>query len=140
MLAMVSSSWRMNDSSEAGNAQYQPAPQAQQCGPGRHQRLARLLLRQPVQAAIEFTAVLVEERLEQGTGWLIDDILSERPWKGGHKRSISRAPPTRKYRSSRRSGVGQPDYVRSGIQINGRPWRSVRLRARIHVISNVYAQ
>jgi hypothetical protein len=35
--------------------------------------------------------VLVEERLELGTGWLIDDILSERPWKGGHKRSISRA-------------------------------------------------
>jgi hypothetical protein len=55
--------------------------QAQQRGPRRHQRLARLLLRQPVQAAIEFTAVLVEERLELGTGWLIDDILSERPWK-----------------------------------------------------------
>jgi hypothetical protein len=30
--------------------------------------------------------------------------------------------------------------VRSGIQINRRPWRPVRLRARIHVISNVYAQ
>jgi hypothetical protein len=40
--------------------------------------------------------VLVEERLELGTGWLIDDILSERRWKGGHKRSISRAPPTSK--------------------------------------------
>jgi len=25
--------------------------------------------------------VLIEERLELGTGWLIDDILSERPWK-----------------------------------------------------------
>ena len=70
--------------------------QAQQGGPRRHQRLARLLLRQPVQAAIEFTAVLVEERLELGTGWLIDDILSESRWKGGHKRSISRAPPTSK--------------------------------------------
>jgi hypothetical protein len=55
--------------------------QAQQCGLRRHQRLARLLLRQPVQAAIEFTPVLVEERLELATGWLIDDILSERPWK-----------------------------------------------------------
>lgn len=55
--------------------------QAQQSGPGRHQRLARLLLGQPVQAAIEFTAVLVEERLELGVGWLIDDVLSERPWK-----------------------------------------------------------
>ena len=44
-------------------------------------RWCRLLLRQTVQAAIEFTAVLVEERLELGTGWLIDDILGERPWK-----------------------------------------------------------
>src|ERR1017187_4267 len=79
--------------------------QAQQCGPRRHQRLARLLLRQPVQAAIEFTSVLVEERLELGTGWLIDDILSERPWKGGHKQSISRAPPTSNYRSSAMSSV-----------------------------------
>jgi hypothetical protein len=42
------------------------------------------------------TAVLIEERLELGTGWLIDDILSERCWKGGHKRSISGGPPTRK--------------------------------------------
>jgi hypothetical protein len=42
------------------------------------------------------TAVLIEERLELGTGGLIDDILSERGWKGGHKRSISGAPPTRK--------------------------------------------
>jgi len=70
--------------------------QAQQGGPGRHQRLARLLLGQPVQAAIELTAVLVEEHLELGTGWLIDDILSERRWKGGHKQSISGAPPTSK--------------------------------------------
>jgi len=38
--------------------------QAQQCGPRRHQRPACLLLGQPVQAAIESTAVLVEERLE----------------------------------------------------------------------------
>ena len=74
--------------------------QAQQCGPRRHQRLARLLLRQPVQAAIEFTAVLVEECLELATGWLIDDILSERRWKGGHKRSISERRPRGKYRSS----------------------------------------
>jgi hypothetical protein len=42
--------------------------------------------------------VLIEERLELGTGWLIDDILSERCWKGGHKRSISGVPPTRKVR------------------------------------------
>ena len=58
--------------------------------------MARLLLGQPVQAAIESIAVLVEERLELGTGWPIDDILSERRWKGGHKRSISGAPPTSK--------------------------------------------
>ena len=70
--------------------------QAQQCCPRRHQRLARLLLREPIQAAIESIAVLVEEGLELGTGWLIDDILSERRWKGGHKRSISGAPPTSK--------------------------------------------
>jgi DNA-binding CsgD family transcriptional regulator len=38
------------------------------------------------------TAVLIEERLELGTGWLIDDILSERPWKGGHEPSVSGAP------------------------------------------------
>jgi hypothetical protein len=36
--------------------------------------------------------VLIEERLELGTGRLIDDILSERRWKGGHKRSISGGP------------------------------------------------
>jgi hypothetical protein len=70
--------------------------QAQQCGPGRHQRPARLLLGQPVQAAIESTAVFVEEHLELGTHWLIDDILSERRWKGGHKRRISGPPPTSK--------------------------------------------
>ena len=40
--------------------------------------------------------MLVEERLELGTGWLIDDILSERRWKGGHRRSISGAPATSK--------------------------------------------
>jgi Protein of unknown function (DUF998) len=37
--------------------------QAQQRGPGRHQRPARLLLSQPVQTAIKRTAVLIEERL-----------------------------------------------------------------------------
>jgi hypothetical protein len=42
------------------------------------------------------TAVFVEERLELRTGWLIDDILSERRWKGGHKRSVSAAPDTSK--------------------------------------------
>jgi len=62
--------------------------------------LARLLLGQPVQAAIEFTAVLVEERLELGTGWLIDDILSERRWKGGHKEAFQKRRPRRKYCSS----------------------------------------
>ena len=50
--------------------------QAQQCGLRRHQRPARLLLRQPFQAAIEFTPVLVEKRLGLATGWLINDILS----------------------------------------------------------------
>jgi hypothetical protein len=58
--------------------------------------------------------VLVEERLELGTGWLIDDILSERRWKGGHKRSISRAPPTSKFRSSAMSSV-------SGLESLGDP-------------------
>ena len=47
-------------------------------------------------AVLGESAVLIEECLELGTGWLIDDILSERHWKGGHKRSISRAPPTSK--------------------------------------------
>jgi hypothetical protein len=41
-------------------------------------------------------AVVVEERLELAMGLLIDDILSERRWKGGHERSISRAPLTSK--------------------------------------------
>jgi hypothetical protein len=59
-------------------------------------RLARLLLGQPVQAAIELAAVLIKECLELGTGWLIDDILSERCWQERHKRSISGALPTRK--------------------------------------------
>jgi len=70
--------------------------QAQQCGPRRHQRPARLLLVQPVQAAIESGAVLIEEGLELGTSWQIEDILSERRWEGGHKRSISAALPTSK--------------------------------------------
>jgi hypothetical protein len=50
----------------------------QQCGPGRHQRPARLLFGQPVQAAIELTAVLVEEHLELDPGWLADDVLGGR--------------------------------------------------------------
>ena len=54
--------------------------QAQQCGPGRHQRSACLLLGQPVQAAIELTPVLIEEHLELDPGWLIDDVLGERRW------------------------------------------------------------
>src|ERR1700735_2267022 len=70
--------------------------QAQQCGPRRHQRPACLLLGQPVQAAIESGAVLIEEGLELGTSWQIDDILSERRWEGGHKRSISGALSTSK--------------------------------------------
>jgi hypothetical protein len=59
--------------------------QAQQGGPGRHQRSACLLLSQPIQAIIEFTAVLVEERLELGLGWLIDDVLGERRRLGRHE-------------------------------------------------------
>ena len=35
-------------------------------------------------AAIKRTAAVVEEPLELGTGWLADDILSERRRKGGH--------------------------------------------------------
>jgi hypothetical protein len=66
--------------------------QAEQGGQGRYQRLARLFLGQPVQAAVEVAAVLVEERLELGAGWLVDDMFSERCRKGGHKRSISPAP------------------------------------------------
>jgi len=44
--------------------------QAQQRGPGGHQRSAHLLLGQPVQAATELTAVLIEEHLELDPGWL----------------------------------------------------------------------
>jgi FAD/FMN-containing dehydrogenase len=47
--------------------------------------------------------VLIEERLELGTGWLIDDILGERCWKGRHLQSISGALPTRKVRLIGRS-------------------------------------
>jgi hypothetical protein len=54
--------------------------QAQQCGPGRHQRPACLLFGQPVQAAIELTAVLVEEHLELGPGRLVDGVLGGRRW------------------------------------------------------------
>jgi hypothetical protein len=34
--------------------------------------------------------VLVEEHLELGLGWLIDDVLGERRREGRHARSISR--------------------------------------------------
>ena len=49
--------------------------QAQQGGPGRHQRSAHLLLAQPVQAGVELTAVLVDEHLELDAGGLVDDVL-----------------------------------------------------------------
>lgn len=98
--------------------------QAQQCGPRRHQRPARLLLRQPVQAAIKFTAVFVEERLELGTSRLIDDILSERPWKRGHKRSISRAPPASKLPLIGRAAGAAGGFVPFASQANKpvSPW------------------
>jgi hypothetical protein len=54
--------------------------QAQQGGLGAHQRSARLLFGQPIQAAIELPAVIIEECFELGPGWLIDDVLDERRW------------------------------------------------------------
>ncbi len=94
--------------------------QAKQRGTGRYQRLARLLLGEPVQAAIESAAVLVEERLELGAGWLIDDIRGERPWKGGHKRSISRELPreqTISALSRRRARVGSGTAVSAHLAV-----------------------
>jgi hypothetical protein len=46
------------------------------------------------------TAVLIEERLELGMGWLIDDILSERCWQGGISEAFQERCPRGKYRSS----------------------------------------
>jgi len=52
--------------------------QAQQRGPGRHQRAARLLLGQAVRAATEGASVFVQERLELGLGRQVDDVFGER--------------------------------------------------------------
>src|SRR5262249_39629996 len=68
--------------------------QAQQCGPGWHQRSARLLLGQPVKAPVELPAVLVEEHLELGPGWLTDNVLGRHRWEGRHELSISAWPCT----------------------------------------------
>jgi hypothetical protein len=48
-----------------------------------------LLLGKSIQAATKLTAVLAEEHLELGPGWLIDDVLGGRRWEGRHERSIS---------------------------------------------------
>src|SRR5258708_1585449 len=65
--------------------------QAEERGPGRHQRSACLLLGQPVQAMVEIAAVLVEERLELGACWLADDVLGRRAGEEGHVCSIAGA-------------------------------------------------
>jgi hypothetical protein len=54
--------------------------QAQQGGPGGHHWPACLFLGQPVQAAAERTAVLVDERFELSARRQVDDILSECCW------------------------------------------------------------
>src|SRR5215471_5828959 len=82
--------------------------QAQQCGPGWHQRSARLLLGQPVKAPVELPAVLVEEHLELGPGWLTDNVLGRHRWEGRHELSISAWPRTSQlpYRHDRRPRRG----------------------------------
>ena len=65
--------------------------QAEQRGPGRHQRSAYLLLGQPVQAMVEIAPVLVEERLELDSCWLADDVLGRRAGQEGHVCSIAGA-------------------------------------------------
>ena len=60
--------------------------QAERCGPGRYQRTARLFLGQSAETAVERCSVLVEEHLELGAGWLIDDTLGERRGQGMHVR------------------------------------------------------
>ena len=62
--------------------------QAEQRGLGRHQRPARLLLGQPVQAVVQSCSVLVEEHLDLGARRLVDDVLGEGRGKGRHRRSI----------------------------------------------------
>ncbi|GAB3837750.1 hypothetical protein GCM10029963_03060 [Micromonospora andamanensis] len=62
--------------------------QTQQRGPGGHQGTACLFLGQPVQAAVERRAVLVEERLELGVRRLGDDLVGEGGWERRHGRSI----------------------------------------------------
>ena len=62
--------------------------QTEQCGPGRNQRTARLFFGQSVKAAVERCSVLVEEHLELGPGWLIEDTLDERRGEGRHLRSL----------------------------------------------------
>src|SRR4051812_45454518 len=67
--------------------------ETQQRGLRGYQPSAHLLLRQPVQAAVERFAVLVEECLELGPGWLIDEVLGERRRQGRHVRSMPRPSP-----------------------------------------------
>src|SRR6185437_2376705 len=101
--------------------------QAEERGPGRHQRSACLLLGQPIQAMVEIAAVLVEERLELGACWLADDVLGRRAGQEGHVCSMAGAPPilrtcpavlagTSLQRRARRSpaapALGEPDCGR----------------------------
>jgi len=64
--------------------------QTQQRGPRGHQQSAHLFLGQPVQAAIELSAVLVEEHLELGPDRLIHHVLGERRRQRRHARRIPR--------------------------------------------------
>jgi hypothetical protein len=108
MVAMVSLSWRMNDSSGiagmpiSARDRQVTASSNQTCStkvacftrPSKvvrdgHQRSARLLLGDPIKTAIELTTVLVEERFELDPHRLIDDVLGERRRERRHRRSIS---------------------------------------------------
>src|SRR6516162_2291438 len=98
--------------------------QAQQRGPGWHQRSTRLLLGEPVKAPVELPAVLVEEHLKLGPGWLAEDVFGRHRWEGRHELSISAWPCTSQlpYRHDRRPRRGM---VRTSVpMVSGRLWRA----------------
>jgi hypothetical protein len=67
--------------------------QAEQRGQGRHQGTARLLLGQPVEAAVELSPVLIEERFELDPSRLINGVLEGHCGERRHDQSISAPAP-----------------------------------------------
>jgi hypothetical protein len=67
------------------------------------------LFGQPIQAAIELPAVLIEECFELGPGWLIDDVLGGPRW----GKDMSEALQDRRLQANQRSSANPVDAGRA---------------------------